>query len=137
MHLQQVSYPMNTYISGVDAAISSIQKDRQKDVGKALLGFLSVRFTSSTPATLSMAYSNDASPAGGRSYLEIFSLSEFYDSLQTYDDIVKPIQEQSIGTFLVWAQAFLYYCQVLTDSISLGAASLGSVPDTRIHIGAV
>jgi hypothetical protein len=46
-----------------------------------------------------MAYSDDTSPAGGRSYLEIFSLSEFYDSLQTYDDIVKPIQEKSVGTF--------------------------------------
>ena len=101
MHLQ-VSYPINTYIAGVDAAISSIQKDRQKDVGRAVLGFLSVRFTSSTPATLSMAYSNDPSPAGGRSYLEIFSLSEFYDNLETYDDIVKPIQEQSIGKYLVW-----------------------------------
>jgi len=92
---------MNTYIAGVDAVLSSLQKDRQKDVGKAVLGFLSVRFTSSTPATLSMAYSNDTSPNGGRSYLEIFSLSDFYDSLQTYEDIVKPIQEKSIGAFLV------------------------------------
>jgi hypothetical protein len=92
---------MSTYIAGVDAAISSVQKDRQKDVGKAILGFLSVRFTSSTPATLSMGYSTDPSPAGGRSYLEIFSLSEFYDNLEMYDDLVKPIQEQSISKFLV------------------------------------
>jgi len=97
---------MSTYIAGVDAALSIVQKSRQKDIGSALVGFLSVRFTSSTPATLSMAYSDDPSPAGGRSYLEIFSLSDFYDSLQTYDDIVKPIQEQSIGAFLVWHPFF-------------------------------
>ncbi len=92
---------MNTYIDGVDAVLSSLQKDRQKFIGKAVLGFLSIRFTSSTTATLSMGYSNDTSPAGGRSYLEIFSLSDFYDTLQTYDDIVKPIQEKSISAFSV------------------------------------
>jgi len=92
---------MNTYIDGVDAALSAVQKDRQKDIGRAILGFCSLRFTSSSSATISMAHSDDPSPAGGRSYLEIYSLTEFYDNLETYDDIVKPIQEQAVSTFLV------------------------------------
>ncbi len=67
-----------------------------KDIVNAIAGFLALRFTSSSSATISMAYSDDPSPAGGRSYLEIYSLTEFYDNLQTYDDIVKPV-----STFLV------------------------------------
>jgi len=93
---------MSTYIAGVDAAFSAVQKDRQKDIGRAIMGFLSLRFTSSSSATMSMAHSDDPTPAGARSYLEIYSLTRFYDNLQTYDDIVKPIQEQSVKSFLVY-----------------------------------
>lgn len=92
---------MSTYIAGVDAALAAIQKDRQKDIDKAILGFLSLRFTSSSSATISMAHSDDPSPAGGRSYLEIYSLTKFYENLQTFDDIVKPIQQQAVSSFLV------------------------------------
>jgi len=101
---------MSTYIAGVEAALSSIQKDRQKDIDKALMGFLSLRFTSSSSATISMAHSDDSSPAGARSYLEIYSLTKFYDDLQTYDDIVRPIQEQAVNTFLVYP-FFSLYCK--------------------------
>ena len=49
-----------------------------------------------------MAHSDDVSPAGARSYLEIYSFTKFYDDLQTYDDIVRPIQEQAVSIFLVY-----------------------------------
>jgi len=91
--------------------LSSIQKDRQKDIDKALMGFLALRFTSSSSATISMAHSDDPSPAGARSYLEIYSLTKFYDDLQTYDDIVRPIQEQAVSTFLVYPVFFFLYCK--------------------------
>ena len=132
---------MNTYIAGVDAALSTIQKGRQKDIGRAVLGFLSVRFSSSTPATLSMGYNDDPSPAGGRSYLEIFSLADFYENLETYDDIVKPIQEQSIGAFLVWNISFLFWFgnsfAYSAPYLNLGTPPLGSIHDTRIQSGIV
>ena len=102
---------MSTYIAGVEGALSSIQKDRQKDIDKALMGFLALRFTSSSSATISMAHSDDPSPAGARSYLEIYSLTKFYDDLQTYDDIVRPIQEQAVSTFLVYPAFFFSLLQ--------------------------
>jgi hypothetical protein len=103
---------MSTYIAGVDAALAAIQKDRQKDIDKAISGYLSLRFTSSSSATISMARSDDPSPAGGRSYLEIYSLTKFYETLQTFDNIVKPIQEQAVNSFLV-SVSLLYTSQRL------------------------
>jgi hypothetical protein len=103
---------MSTYIAGVDAALAAIQKDRQKDIDKAISGYLSLRFTSSSSATISMAHSDDPSPAGGRSYLEIYSLTKFYETLQTFDNIVKPIQEQAVNSFLV-SVSVLYTSQRL------------------------
>lgn len=110
----EISYPMNTYIAGVDAVLSALQDDRNKDISKALVGFLSVRFTSSTSATLSMSYSDNPSQSGGRAYLEIFGLADFYDSLQTYDDMLRPVQQQSISDFL----ARLHWGQYLTPSFN-------------------
>lgn len=116
---------MSTYIDGVEAALSSIQKDRQKDINKALMGFLSLRFSSSSSATISMAHSGDSSPAGARSYLEIYSLTKFYDNLQTYDDIVKPIQEQAVSKFLVYPLFFLLQNVFLNTNNLLRHAIIG------------
>lgn len=92
---------METYIAGVDAALSSIQHERKQDITNAIVGFLSVRFTSSTSATLSMGYSEDPSKSGGRCYLEIFGLSDFFTSLQIYENMLRPIQEESVDKYLV------------------------------------
>lgn len=97
---------MDTYIAGVDAALASIQHDRKKDITNAIAGFMSLRFTSSTSATLSMSYSEDKSTSGGRCYLEIFSLADFFSSLQTYENMVRPIQEESVNKYLVCCPLF-------------------------------
>ena len=48
-----------------------------------------------------MGYSEDPSKSGGRCYLEIFGLSDFFKGLQIYEDILRPIQEESINKYSV------------------------------------
>ncbi len=103
----KISYPINTYIAGVDAALSSLKHSRDQDIAQAVMGILSVRFTSSTSATLSPSYSKDPSKSAGRCYLEIYGLSNFYKRFQTFDDIIRPIQEQAINNYLVCLPLFM------------------------------
>jgi len=93
---------MNTYIIGVDAALSAVQKVRQKDIGRAILA---APFVSRLPLlpqspwpTVTMhprRMSGDIQP------------HRIYDDLQTYDDIVKPIQE-AVNTFWVCIHHLLF-----------------------------
>ena len=91
----------------MDAALSSLKQSRDQDIAKAVMGILSVRFTSSARATLSPSYSKDPSNSAGRCYLEIYGLSDFYEKSQTFDDIIRPIQEQAINNYVVCLPLFM------------------------------
>ena len=98
---KQIAYPMLTYIAATDAAFEWFDKLRKTDISKALAGFLSLRFTAGIPANLLMSYSADPGKSPGRCYLEIFSLFSIYDSIQEFDEVVGPVQEESINMFQV------------------------------------
>lgn len=111
----EISFPMSSYLSAADATMSLLQKLRKQDMYKAVLSPLSIRFTASTPANLSMAYSADPLQSSGRSYMEMPTLLPFYKSIQTYDDIARPNSEQSINNF----QGRLHWGQYITPSFTI------------------
>jgi hypothetical protein len=92
---------MSTYLAGTEAALDWFDKLRAKDMSKALAGFLSIRFTSSIAANLSMSYSPDPAKSPGRCYLEIFSLFAIYNSIKGFDEVVGPVQEEAIKKYQV------------------------------------
>ena len=92
---------MSRYIEATDSAFDWFEKLRKTDISKALAGFLSLRFTAGIPANLSMSYSPDGAKSPGRCYLEIFSLFAIYDSIQEFDEVVGPVQEDAINKFQV------------------------------------
>jgi hypothetical protein len=77
-----------------------LQKAHKKEITNELPGFMSLRFTASTPVSVSMSYSaDDKSP--GRCYLEVFGLFKFFQSVQGYDALSRPISELSIEKYQV------------------------------------
>jgi hypothetical protein len=109
----EISYPMTSYIAATDATISLLKKLRKQDRRKAVLSPISLRFTASTPANLSMSYGVNPLESG-RCYMEMPSLLSFYRSIQNYDDISKPHSEQSIKKF----QGRLHWGQYITPSFT-------------------
>ena len=91
----------NLYLSASDSTISLLQKFRKGDMHKAVTAPLSLRFTASTPANLSMSYNVNPSDTLGRCYIEMPSLFYFYKSIQGYEDISRPHSEESINKFQV------------------------------------
>jgi hypothetical protein len=91
---------MTSYIAATDATMCLLKKLRKQNRRKAVLSPISLRFTASTPANLSMSYGVNPSESG-RCYIEMPSLLSFYRSVQNYDDISKPYSEQSIKKFQV------------------------------------
>jgi len=103
----EISYPMTSYLSAADATISLLTKLRKQSIYQAVASPLSLRFTASTPANLSMSYHADPSDPSGRSYIEMPSLFYFYKSIQDYGNISRPHSEESIDKFqgrLHWGQ---------------------------------
>jgi hypothetical protein len=96
----KISYPMTSYIVATDATMSLLKKLRKQNRRKVVLSPISLRFTASTPANLSMSYGVNPSESGW-CYMEMPSLLSFYRSIQNYDDISKPHSEQSIKKFQV------------------------------------
>jgi hypothetical protein len=90
---------MSTYVGATESAMDSFEKLRAKKISKALAGFLSLRFTSGIAANISMSYSPDPAKSDGRCYLEIFSLFAIYKSIKGFDDVVGPVQLESIKKF--------------------------------------
>ena len=93
---------MTSYLSAADATISLLTKLRKQSIYQAVASPLSLRFTASTPANLSMSYHADPSDPSGRSYIEMPSLFYFYKSIQDYGNISRPHSEESIDKFQVW-----------------------------------
>lgn len=124
----------------MDAALSSLKQSRDQDIVKAVMGILSVRFTSSASATLSPSYSKDPSKSAGRCYLEIYGLSDFYKRFQTFDDIIRPIQEQAINNYVVCLPLFrldlffLLLTYLSSRHVSIGD-SVCHLPSRRSSIG--
>jgi hypothetical protein len=109
----EISFPLTTNLPATDAVIARVQEFHQQDLRKALAGLLSLRFTASTPAAVSMSFSaNTKSP--GRCYLEIFSLFNFFSSLKGFDDISEPLSQQSVNQF----QGRLHWGQYITPSFT-------------------
>jgi hypothetical protein len=121
---------LTTNLPATDAAIALLEKFHQ-DPTKVLAGFLSLRFTSATPASVSMSFSADkASP--GRCYMEIFSLFNFFKSIQGFDDLLAPLSEQSIDKFQVrYISFFAIINPVLPPSP--GPPALGPVYYPIVH----
>src|ERR1700732_4698075 len=69
----KISYPMTSYIAATDATMSLLKKLLKQDRSKVVLSPISLRFTASTPANLSMSYGVNPSESG-RCYLEMPSL---------------------------------------------------------------
>lgn len=92
---------MTSYIPATDATISFLQKLHKQNIYQAVISPISLRFTASTPADLSMSYSVNPSQSSGRCYIEMPSLYYFYESIQNYDDISRPHSEDSINMFKV------------------------------------
>jgi hypothetical protein len=92
---------MTSYLSATDATISLLQKLRKQDIHQAVVSPVSLRFTASTPANLSMSYSTNPLQSLGRCYLELPSLFYFYKSVQVYDAISKPHTEESVNMYQV------------------------------------
>jgi len=67
------------------------------------MGILSVRFYFFGQGR----YSKDPFNSAGRCYLEIYGLSDFYERFQTFDDIIRPIQEQAINNYVVCLPLFM------------------------------
>jgi hypothetical protein len=100
----EISFPLTTNLPATDAVIARLRKFHQADLHKALAGLLSLRFTASVPTTLSMSFSAGAAESpetgGGRCYLEIFSLFNFFDSVQGFDQLLDPLSELCVKEFL-------------------------------------
>jgi len=92
---------MTSYLSATDALISLLQKLRKQDIHQGVVSPVSLRFTASTPANLSMSYSTNPSKSLGRCYIELPSLFYFYESIQIYDAISKPHTEESVNMYQV------------------------------------
>jgi hypothetical protein len=92
---------MTSYLSAADATISLLQKLRKQDIHQGVVSPVSLRFTASTPANLSMSYSINPSQSLGRCYIELPSLFYFYKSIQIYDAISKPHTEESVNMYQV------------------------------------
>jgi hypothetical protein len=92
---------MTSYLPAAEATMSLLQKLHKQDIHQAVASPISLRFTASTPANLSMSYSVDPSQSLGRCYIEMPSLFYFYKSIQTYEDISRPHSEESINLFQV------------------------------------
>jgi FAD/FMN-containing dehydrogenase len=109
----EISFPLTTNLRATDAAIALVRKFHQQDVRKALAGLLSLRFTASTPVSVSMSFSAD-NRSPGRCYLEIFSLFNFFKSIQGFDDLSEPLSDQSVNNF----QGRLHWGQYITPSFT-------------------
>ena len=88
---------MTSYIAAADSTISVMKNLRKQDMYKATVAPVSLRFSASSSANLSMGYSANPSQSLGRNYIEILSLIPFYKPLQTYYDVVTAISEQTIS----------------------------------------
>jgi hypothetical protein len=91
---------MANYLSAMESNMSLLQKLQKSNAFKAITGFLSLRFTASTPASISMSYSSDIK-SPGRNYLEIFSLWKFYPSPEGFKDVLEPVADQSVNEYQV------------------------------------
>jgi hypothetical protein len=136
----QISFPLTTYLSAADAAIDLLQKLRENNMFDELAGFLSVRFTASTSAKVSMSYSANKEPLG-RSYLEVFSLYNFFRSIQGYENLLGPLSEQSVNTYQVCvflSLPFLFgFVEANTILCFSGSPSLGPVYYAQVYNPAV
>src|SRR5687767_7726726 len=125
---------MTTYIPAMDANIALMQKLRTQNISTALAGFLSLRFTAATSATLSMSYSANPSRSKGRCYLALLGLFNFYKSIQGYDDVLKPMQELSISSYEVSPILYAISCNLTSDPLNLGSPPLGSIHRPTIYL---
>lgn len=89
------------YLRAAEATITLVKSLQKQDMYKAVLSPISLRFTASTPANLSMSYCVPTKSSAGRCYIEMPSLYYFYETIQTYDDISRPSSDQSVRMFQV------------------------------------
>ena len=86
----------------------------QQDIWKAVVGFLSARFTSVISANLSMPYTLDPSTSPGRCYLSLLTLFASYKSTEAFDEVARTSQKRNIrcgSTHLLVAYALTLMLQ--------------------------
>lgn len=123
---------MSTYVAATDSALEWVEKLHQKDISKAMAGFFELRFTAGIPANLSMSYSSNLTMPPGRCYLEIYSLFAIYNSIQDFDQVVAPVQDESVKNFQVpYGLVGIPFLPLI--SCSAGTSPLGPIYHPVVH----